>query len=109
MNKTILLTGLLAVVAMGSMGFVETVHAYYAGNVGDDGETGQNTLEEALALQRARVISAQDNPSTGSGTPYIDADGVVGASIISGAIFGGIAAAFFFRSRSGKYAAMGRG
>jgi hypothetical protein len=39
----------------------------------------------------------------------MDADGVVGASIIAGAIFGGIATAFFVRGRSGRYAAYGRG
>jgi hypothetical protein len=39
----------------------------------------------------------------------MDADGVLGASAIAAAIFGGIAGAFFFRGRSGKYAAQGRG
>ena len=109
MTKTILLAGLLATVVMGTMGFIGVAHAQYMGNVGSDGETGKYTLEEALALQRARVDSADANPEAGSGTPYISADGVVGASVISGAVFGGIAAAFFFRARSGKYAAMGRG
>ncbi len=109
MTKTILLAGLLAVVAMGTMGSIGAAYAQYLGNVGSNDETGKYTLEEALALQHARVTSANANPAAGSGTPYISADGVVGASIISGAVFGGIAAAFFFRSRSGKYAAMGRG
>ena len=49
------------------------------------------------------------NPSSGSGTPYLDASGVVGASVIAAAVFGGIAGAFLIRGRSGKYAAMGRG
>ena len=53
--------------------------------------------------------SAEANPAAGSGTPYISADGVVGAAIIAGAVFGGIAGAFFIKGRSGKYAAMGRG
>ena len=77
--------------------------------LGKDGETGKSTLEEALALQRARVISAQENPASGSGTPYLDASGILGASVISGAIFGGIAGAFMIRGRKGKYAAQGRG
>jgi len=47
--------------------------------------------------------------ATGSGTPVFAADGVLGASLISGGIFGGIAATFFIRGRKGKYAAMGRG
>jgi len=62
-----------------------------------------------LELQRRRIESAEANPGTGSGTPVISADGVVGAAIIAGAVFGGISGAFFIRSRSGKYAAMGRG
>lgn len=84
-------------------------NAQYLGNVGKEGETGAGTLEENLELAKRKVIAAEANPASGSGTPYLDANGVVGASIIAGAIFGGIAAAFFVRSRSGRYAAMGRG
>jgi len=109
MNKTILFAGLLSVVVMGSMGFLGVAYAQYLGNVGGQGETGQNTLEEALEIQRRRIEAVNENPASGSGTPYLDASGVLGASAIAGAVFGGIAAAFFFRARSGKYAAMGRG
>lgn len=109
MTRSIMMAGLVAATLAGSMGFAGVAYAQYFGNVGSDGETGKNTLEEALDLQARRVTLATENPQTGSGTPYLDANGVVGASIISGAIFGGIAAAFFVRSRSGKYAAMGRG
>jgi hypothetical protein len=83
--------------------------AQYMGNVGETGETGQNTLEETLKLARDRVDYAEENPATGSGTPYLAADGVLGASAIAAAIFGGIAGAFFFKGRSGRYAAQGRG
>ena len=67
----------------------------YLGNVGSEGQTGSYTLEEALAIQAKRVAAAEANPAAGSGTPYISADGVVGAAIIAGAVFGGIAGAFF--------------
>lgn len=109
MNRTILFTGLLTVVAMTSMGLYGVAHAQYLGNVGEGGETGALTLEEILDIQSRRITAVQENPASGSGTPYLSADGVLGASAIAGAVFGGIAAAFFFRSRSGKYAAMGRG
>ncbi len=109
MNKTILFVGLLSVIAMGSMGFIGVAYATYLGNVGEGGETGKHTLEEALDIQKRRIDAVMENPASGSGTPYLDASGVLGASAIAGAVFGGIAAAFFFRSRSGKYAAMGRG
>ena len=73
------------------------------------GATDGITLEEHLELATRKVEKAADNPATGSGTPYLDADGVLGSSIIAGAIFGGIAAALFARGRSGRYAAYGRG
>ena len=83
--------------------------AQYMGNVGSEGQTGSYTLEEALEIQTRRIAAAEANPSSGSGTPYISADGVVGAAVIAGAVFGGIAGAFCLKGRSGKYAAMGRG
>jgi len=110
MNTKILLTAsLLAVFFFGTFGAATVAFAQYMGNVGDQGQTGSYTLEEALEIQRRRVEAAEANPSSGSGTPYLDATGVVGASVIAGAVFGGIAGAFFLRGRSGKYAAMGRG
>ena len=109
-TKLILTASLVAVVfTMGYYAENAVAFAQYMGNVGDSGETGTYTLEEALELQRRRIQSAEANPSSGSGTPYLDAGGVVGASVIAGAVFGGIAGAFFIRGRSGKYAAMGRG
>ena len=109
-SKVILTASLLAtVMVMGYYGENFVAFAQYMGNVGSGGETGSYTLEEALEIQRRRVEAADANPASGSGTPYLDASGVGGAAIISGAVFGGIAAAFLIRSRSGKYAAMGRG
>ena len=80
--------------------------AQYLGNVGSQGETGQNTLEEALEIQARRIAAAEANPDAGSGTPYLDAGGVIGAAVIAGAVFGGIAAAFPIRGRTDKYAVM---
>ena len=110
MNTKVLLTAsLLAVFFFGTFGAASVAFAQYMGNVGDQGQTGAYTLEEALEIQRRRIEAAEANPASGSGTPYLDAGGVVGASVIAGAVFGGVAAAFFIRGRSGKYAAMGRG
>lgn len=107
--KTVLLAGLFATMSMGGLGLIGSAYAQYMGNVGDAGETGQNTLEETLKLARDRVDAAEANPGSGSGTPYLDANGILGSSAIAGAVFGGIAGALFFRSKSGKYAAQGRG
>lgn len=110
MNTKVLLTAtVLSVFFIGSIGAASVASAQYLGSVGPEGETGKSTLEEALKLQSDRVANAEANPGAGSGTPYLDANGVVGASVIAGAVFGGIAGAFFIRGRSGKYAAMGRG
>ncbi|MCE2508143.1 MAG: hypothetical protein J4G04_02405 [Nitrosopumilaceae archaeon] len=110
MNGRVILTvGLAAVFVMGYYGTSSVAFAQYMGNVGSAGETGQHTLEENLELAQRRLEIISDNPGSGSGTPYLDASGVLGASIIAGAVFGGIAAAFFVRARSGRYAAMGRG
>jgi len=109
MKKTVFLPITLAVIALGSMGFIGFAYAQYMGNVGSGGETGQNTLEETLKLAQIRIDIVNANPQTGSGTPYLDASGVIGGVIIAGAVFGGISAALIFKGRSGKYAAQGRG
>ena len=108
-TKILLAASLIAVFTIGLYAESAVAFAQYMGNVGSEGQTGSYTLEEALEIQTRRIAAAQANPSSGSGTPYLDAGGVVGAAVIAGAVFGGIAGAFFLRGRSGKYAAMGRG
>ncbi len=110
MNKKLaLVASLIAVFAIGYHAESTVAFATYMGNVGSGGETGKYTLEEALEIQASRIATVESNPGAGSGTPYLDANGVLGAAVIAGAVFGGIAAAFLIRGRSGKYAAMGRG
>ena len=109
MNKTLLIATIFAVYVLGYYGVSGLAFAQYMGNVGSEGETGARTLEETLELARRKVEAAELNPSTGSGTPYLAADGVLGASAIAAAVFGGIAGALFFKGRGGKYAAQGRG
>ena len=105
MNKTMIFgVSIMAVFVIGTISMVPVALAY-SGLGAIDGIT----LEEHLLLAERKVQKAADNPATGSGTPYLDADGVLGSSVIAGAIFGGIATAFFVRGRSGRYAAYGRG
>ena len=66
------------------------------------GSYGGGTLEEQLKLARAKVAEAAANPHTGSGTPVLDAGGVLGASIAVGAVFGGIFIAFVVRAKQAK-------
>ena len=109
MNKVMLVASLLAMYVIGYYGMTGMAYAQYMGNVGGAGETGQQTLEETLELAKRRIEAVQANPGSGSGTPYLDVDGVIGSAIIAGAIFGGISGALFYKGRSGKYAAQGRG
>jgi hypothetical protein len=55
-------------------------------------------------LAKHRLTQAQENPSTGSGTPYLSTG--IGPTVaiigVLGAIFGGVAAAFFFKGRGSK-------
>jgi hypothetical protein len=108
-TKVIFAATLIAVFTFGYYADNTVAFAQYMGNVGSEGQTGTYTLEEALALQRARIESVEANPATGSGTPFLSADGVFGAAAISAVVFGGVAGALFLKSRQGKYAAMGRG
>jgi len=111
MNKPILIASILAVYLLGYYGFagLDLAYAQYMGNVGEAGETGKFTLEETLELAKRRIEATTNNPQSGSGTPILSADGVLGATAISAAVFGGIAGALFFRAKSGKYVAQGRG
>ena len=105
MNITMILSvSIMAIFTIGTISMVPVALAY-SGLGAVDGIT----LEEHLELAERKVQKAADNPATGSGTPYLDAGGVLGASLIAGAIFGGIATAFFVRGKSGRYAAYGRG
>ena len=105
MNITMILSvSIMAIFTIGTISMVPVALAY--SGLGADGGI---TLEEHLELAERKVQKAADNPATGSGTPYLDASGVVGASVIAGAIFGGIATAMFVKGKSGRYAAYGRG
>ncbi|MGI0009586.1 MAG: hypothetical protein ACRD92_08205 [Nitrosopumilaceae archaeon] len=99
MNKPIVIGATILAFFVAST-FLPMAAAQYAGVGGG----GQTTLEEQLALAKAKVKTAAENPASGSGTPYLDASGVVGGSIIVGAVFGGIAIVFVVKGRSGRFA-----
>jgi len=109
MNKPILIASILAVYVLGYYGVAGLAYAQYMGNVGGEGETGKATLEETLELAKRRIDAVAANPTAGSGTPILSADGVLGATAITAAVFGGIAGALFWKGKTGKYAAQGRG
>jgi len=107
-TSAIIATTIAAILIAPGIGAVYAEGAYL-GNVGPLGQTGQHTLEEALKLQKERVDIALQSADKGSGTPFLALDGALGASLVSGAVFGGVAAAFFVKGRGGRYVAPGTG
>ncbi len=69
----------------------------------------KGTLYDLLEDPANKQILATAPDAFGSGTPYFAADGVIGASLLAGGIFGGVATMLFVRGKKGRYAAMGRG
>lgn len=116
MNKPIIVAiAIMAVFFSATAVSVQVAHAQggYGGAGGSDIVTEQ-TLEkceqyeipraqctENAILAKERLTYAQDNPSTGSGTPMLSTqEGQTWVFIgVLAAIFGGVAAAFFFRGR----------
>jgi hypothetical protein len=63
-----------------------------------------NPCTQNNILAKDRLLGANANPSTGSGTPMFATEGGQMAIFIGvlGAIFGGVAAAFFIKGRGSK-------
>jgi hypothetical protein len=115
MNKpTFMVIGMMAALftAVG-IGFTPQASAQYFG--GDSAPLTQEQIDKCATykinpctqngiLAKERLIAAQQNPSTGSGTSFISTEtGTTAAFIgILGAIFGGVAAMFFFKGRGAK-------
>ncbi len=99
MQKLTLLSGMF--IAGLAVTFVQPAFAQY--DVSDKG------IYQGMETSKNKVEIATRDDALGSGTPVFAADGVLGASILSAGIFGGIAGMLFIRGKKGKYTAMGRG
>jgi hypothetical protein len=64
----------------------------------------RENCNDVTILAKKRLTAAQENPSTGSGTPMLSTEsGQMTVFIgVLAAIFGGVAAAFFFKGRGAK-------
>ncbi|MEP0826009.1 MAG: hypothetical protein HRF40_11030 [Nitrososphaera sp.] len=120
MNKPIIMAiAALAVFSVMATGF-PAVYAQYSGSPGGGTATPEQlercaelgieraNCNDVTILAKERVTSAQStqygNNPEGSGTPYfsgLETWGVIGALA---AIFGGVAAAFFFKGRGARQA-----
>jgi hypothetical protein len=108
-TKTALIAGLLLAFASSA-----PAHAQYGGNPGTAVTEGQIAECQGLGIDRQecnehnvlaarRVAIAHQNPASGSGTPMIslgDDQAWVFIGML-GAVFGGVAAAFFVKGRTG--------
>jgi len=99
MQKYTILSGLFAVTML--VTFSQPAFAQY--------DVLEKGLYNEMETAKNKVEIATQDGAKGSGTPYFAADGVLGASLLSGGVFGGIAATLFIRGKKGKYAAIGRG
>jgi hypothetical protein len=130
MNKPIILMALAlaSVEAAGVLAMAGSAYAQYGGDQGvttttptpqggTSGTASQAQVQECQQLgitasecndnnilAKRRLIAAQQNPSTGSGTPMLTTNSgqMIAFVVILGAIFGGVAAAFFLKGRGSK-------
>ncbi|MGI0024826.1 MAG: hypothetical protein ACREA4_06735 [Nitrososphaera sp.] len=103
-----------ALFAVLATGYVPQAFAQYPGGGGSEPLTQQqqdfckqydiDPCTQELILAKERLLAAQANPSTGSGTSMLASGGGQLAIFIGvlGAIFGGVAAAFFIKGRGSK-------
>ncbi|MDQ4066572.1 MAG: hypothetical protein M3114_03180 [Thermoproteota archaeon] len=64
----------------------------------------RETCNDVNILAKKRLTAAEENPATGSGTPMLSTSSgqlIVFIGVL-GAIFGGVAAAFFFKGRGAR-------
>ena len=115
MNKPII-APLAALAVLSSM--VSVAYGQYGGGGGASvGSASPEQLQECqqlgiprencndvTILAKKRLTAAEENPSTGSGTPMLSTESGQMAVFIGvlAAIFGGVAAAFFFKGRGAK-------
>jgi hypothetical protein len=104
MNKLIVMAVAALVVLLGSafaLPAIQIATAQYGGG----GTTGGN-IEEQLKVAKQKVTNARQAGAYGSGTPMLGTninETTIFIAVIV-AIFGGVAAAFFVKSRSGAKA-----
>jgi hypothetical protein len=119
MNKPIIAT-IAALIVFSSTTGVAFGQGFYGGGQQQGGSIGTATPEQlqqceqlgipagncsdVTILAKQRLTAAQENPATGSGTPMLSTEsGQMTVFIgVLAAIFGGVAAAFFFKGRGAK-------
>jgi hypothetical protein len=105
MNKPSLMamTALVILIASAfALPVIQMAKAQYGGG----GQTTGGNIEEQLKLAKAKITNARTAGAYGSGTPMLGTninETTIFIAVLV-AIFGGVAAAFFIKSRSGAKA-----
>ena len=102
MNRPTLVATAALVILVGSVFVLPAVQIAKAQYTGGGGTT-PGGIEEQLRLAKAKITNAHSAGAYGSGTPMLggnlnETTIFIGIIVV---IFGGVAAAFFIRSRSG--------
>ena len=102
MNKPIVMAMAALVVLLGSafaLPAIQIATAQYTGG----GGPSPGSLEDQLKLAKAKVTNARQAGAYGSGTPMLgtNVNETTIFIVVIVAIFGGVAGAFFVKSRSG--------
>ena len=106
MNILVLTVAVLLTFALVAVGAPAIASAQYLGNAGT-GKVDASTLEEVLKIKSDQVQLVNDiKYSTWNFYPHPPQ---LGTFVIVGAAVGSVAAVFFIKGRSGRYAAMGNG
>jgi hypothetical protein len=105
MNKPIVMAMAALVVLLGSafaLPAIQIATAQYGGG----GGPSPGSLEDQLKLAKAKVTNAKQAGAYGSGTPMLgtNVNETTIFIVVIVAIFGGVAGAFFVKSRSGAKA-----
>ena len=114
MNKPIIAVFAAIAALTSTMG---VAFAQYGGGGGTTGSASPEQLQECQTLSiprencsdvtilaKKRLTAAEENPSTGSGTPMLSTTSgqlIVFVAVLA-VIFGGVAAVFFFKGRGAK-------
>ena len=105
-NNLVLTVAVLLTFALMATGVPAIASAQYFGNDGA-GKVDASTLEEVLKIKSDQVQLVNDiKYSTWNFYPHPPQ---LGTFVIVGAAVGSVAAVFFIKGRSGRYAAMGNG
>jgi hypothetical protein len=103
MDKPILMATTALVIVLASAFALPVIQMAMAQYVGGGGPGG---IEEQLKLAKAKITNARSSGAYGSGTPMLGTninETTIFIAVLV-AIFGGVAAAFFIKSRSGAKA-----